>query len=438
MTVPVNLEAPVPRRRQALGKGIDAILSEVPRRDDGGRDAPFGDEATGTPGAVPPVWASLVCPVPVDWYSKPPAARSWLLRDSRREKAEGVLPLGKVGQIIAEGGAGKTMLLVQLAVAVATGTPWLGTFDVASPGRVFLALGEEDADEAHRRLFRARRSGNAPVPPEGSIVVLPLAGVSCAMLERDDRGNLVEASFLPWLREHLASEKDWRLVVVDPLSRFAGPDAETDNAAATRFVQALESIAGATGATTLAAHHTNKLSRGKGPIDGAAGRGSSALFDGARWQCSLGTERLELDDPETRERLSEVVTLAVTKSNYSRKPDPIVLRHDRDNGGALVLLDEADAETVAGARGRDPARETRRAAKDAETGARSATEDEAVLRAVRERPGVSLRDLATTVQAIAHCGRERAYVAVRRVTDRLDVRDGARGAKLHYPKAGQP
>jgi hypothetical protein len=63
-----------------------------------------------------------------------------------------VFPVGEVGQLIAEGGAGKTMALCQLAVAVATGTRWLGTFE-ATRGRALLVLREEDAEEARRRLL---------------------------------------------------------------------------------------------------------------------------------------------------------------------------------------------------------------------------------------------------------------------------------------------
>jgi hypothetical protein len=400
------------------------------------------DDANGAalPPEPPAPWDEHVRPVPADWYTTPPPARTWLLRDSRNASGDGgVLPLGKVGQMIAEGGAGKTMALAQLAVAVATGTRWLGAFDVASPGRVFLALGEEDAQEVHRRLFRAVRASRSPNPPPGSIVVVPLAGVPCAMLQADERGNPVEAPFLPWLRLRLSSEQGWRLVVIDPLSRFAGPDAETDNAAATRFVQALESIATATGATTFATHHTNKLSRGKGgTLDGTAGRGSSAFFDGARWECSLGAERLELDDADTRARLGELVTWTNTKTNYSRKADPVLLRRDLDNGGALVPLDEADLETVKQARGRDPARETKRAAKDAELGEREAAEDVAVDRAVNARPGIPTRDLVAAVRAATRCGGDRAMVAVARAVDRLDVRPGPRNARLYHPRTARP
>ncbi len=227
--------------------------------------------------------------VPAAWYSERPPARTWLLRDVRRPDSRGVLPLGKVGQLIAEGGAGKTMALCQLAVAVATGTAWLGAFGVQKPGRVLLALGEEDAEEAQRRLYAARAASPAVRAPEpGAIVVMPLAGVAASMLELDDRGNLVET---PWLTEFRSYVRagDFRLVVVDPLSRFAGPTAEKDNAAGTRFVQALESLVSPT-STVLNGHHTNKGARGaNGKVDGTSGRGSTSLYDGARWQCVLET-----------------------------------------------------------------------------------------------------------------------------------------------------
>ncbi len=66
---------------------------------------------------------------------------------------------------------------------------------------------------------------------------------------------------------------------------------------------------------------------------------------------SLGVERLELEDPDQRERLGEIVTWSpIRKSNYSRRADDLLLRHDLDNGGALLPLDDADRETVLTAR----------------------------------------------------------------------------------------
>jgi len=392
------------------------------------------DDTDGEP-PQPPTWTPLVIPAPVEWFTEQPPARTWLLRDSRRPKGNGLLPLGRVGQIIGEGGASKTMAAMQLAVSVATGVPWLATFTVATKGRVLLIVGEEDAEEVRRRLYRVRASMGAPIPEPDTIVVLPLAGVPCAMLERDACKNMVEAPFLPWLRGWLREHGPWSLVIVDPLSRFAGPDAEIDNAAATRFVQALESIATETRATVLVTHHTNKLARQGGAVQAAAGRGSSALVDGVRWQCSLGVERLAHETPEVQERLGELVTWSHTKSNYSKRADDLLLRRDPDNGGALMPLGIDEHVRVESARARMSTRGQNKAKKDAANDARDTAEDGAVDRAVAARPGIPTRDLVTAVQAAARCGRDRATVAVARAADRLDVRDGPRSARLHFPRA---
>jgi len=306
----------------------------------------FDDEDDASQKGPAPAWTSRVTVVPAEWYSTPPARRVYLLRDSRRDGA-GYLPLGRVGQIIAEGGAGKTMACCQLAVSVATGARWLGTYDVATTGRVLMLLGEEDVEEAHRRLYRARRSMCAVAPPDGSIVVHALSGVPVSMLDVESGADTV---YMSELRTWIAAHGPWALIVVDPLSRFAGADAETDNAAATRFVVALESIAVATGATVLCAHHTAKVARHGGEVTATAGRGSSALVDGVRWQVSMGVERLKLEDPEHQSRLGEIVIFAHTKSNYSRRAEPVYLRRDEDNGGALLPLDAVDLEIIRRAR----------------------------------------------------------------------------------------
>jgi RecA-family ATPase len=388
------------------------------------------DATDGTP------WHALVTAAPADWYSEPPPKRDWMLRDARHPKARGVFPLGKVGQLIAEGGAGKTLALCQLAVAVSTGTKWIGAFE-ATEGRVLLVLGEEDAAEARRRLHHAANVGQGPRPEPGAIEVLPLAGSICAMLERDERGNAAETAFLGWLRVYVQA-RGFRLVVVDPLSRFAGPDAEKDNAVATRFMQALESLA-APDRSILNAHHVNKLSRGQGgTVDGSSGRGSSAFVDGARWQCALSVERLKLDGVEEQAALGEVVTFAVTKSNYAPKPDEVLLRRDLEHGGALVALDEADLETVAAVRGVDAGKAQRQRARQATATGRETAEDEAVIQAVGERAGIPLRELVKRVQAISRCGPNRAEVAIARVRERLDVRPGPRSAQLHYLPGTDP
>ena len=299
------------------GPDSEAGPDPVSRQDDAaGANSPDGPDSS---------LDDLLVPLTRAWLTEPLPERTWLLRDARTGR--GVFPLGKCGQIIAEGGAGKTMALIQLAIAVATGGKWLDTFEIGHPGRVLLCLGEEDAEEARRRCYAAGRRTDPDSVPSGSVCILPLAGKSCEFLQRDPGGNPLKTPFLTAFRNTVV-RSEWRLVLLDPLSRLAGPDAEKDSAVATRFVQVCESFVKPT-TGLLCSHHTNKFSRGlgKGPITGDAGRGSSAFFDGFRWQCTL-TPRLVEGESQA--------TFGYGKSNYSAKWADLSLR--REHGGPLVPL----------------------------------------------------------------------------------------------------
>ena len=122
-------------------------------------------------------------------------------------------------------------------------------------------------------------------------------------------------------------------------------------------MQALESIATAAGdATVMSSHHTNKLSRGGAPVTAASGRGATSLVDGVRWQAAMSAEEVE--------QVGEVITLAFTKSNYSRKAEPILVK--RDANGALIPLHPVEVAIVEAARSGEPARAAKRDARETE------------------------------------------------------------------------
>jgi hypothetical protein len=313
-----------------------------------------------------------------------PKARAWLLEREPRDDVErgeaeraggpgagvGVLPLGKVGLLASAGGAGKTMLLMQLAISVATGLPWLGNgastsgwrVPIGARGRTLLLLGEEDEEEAHRRLYNAALAlGLDEAQREvaaARVCVVPLAGEPCALTYSADRRTDVTEAFGA-LRARLEAEAGadgWRLVVVDPLARFADAEAEIDNAAATRFVQAVESLARVNGKgpdgedrpgpTVLVAHHTSKAARREGDASGNAVRGASALIDGARWCATLeSVSPTGEEDPGF-----EGARLALVKSNYSASAPALWLR--RRERGYLAQMTEGEHEKFATAKKR--------------------------------------------------------------------------------------
>ncbi len=148
-----------------------------------------------------------------------PPVRRWLV--------EGFLPLGVVGVLAAGGGTGKSMLLLQLAIGVATGGPFLG-LDVGEQGGVLVLAAEDDRAELHRRfkaiLDQLKRDGEW-TPQEEELVRRRLflaswVGFDNRLVAEVD-GRVVATGRhreIARLIEDLPVEVN--LLVLDPASRF--------------------------------------------------------------------------------------------------------------------------------------------------------------------------------------------------------------------------
>lgn len=289
----------------------------------------------------------------------PPGAGAFSLR------GDGMVPKGKVGILAAAGGVGKTFALCGLALSVVTGRPWLGRFPTGAElrQRVVLVLGEEDEPELRRRLHQ-QAGAMALLPPDepgqrreeererareavGRILTLPGSGLdSLALTRAEEGGQPARTPFADALYRFLEEEGHrvggWDAIILDPLSRFAGPDVETDNAAATRLIQVLERFTKLPGGpAVLLAHHTNKASRSAdaGAASAASVRGSSALVDGARWVASL--EEVVLSGGG---RYPGAARFRVTKSNYGRVPEEEVLLIRTGEGGVRAATPDEQVQ----------------------------------------------------------------------------------------------
>jgi hypothetical protein len=363
--------------RLMAGEKLDPLDDLVP-----------AEEAPSEPGRYPPIEEGHRPPPPdpfesswrtlgewqagEDWLEQPPPARRWLLRQSDRAPGgpgDGVFPLGKAGLLVAAGGAGKTMALAQLALAVALPDEaherhgarfaWFGGLQgssaipgglrVATRGRVLLILAEEDIEEMRRRLFSAWRlyGGLHAQGEEASrwrrslaerLVLVPGSGnPRLAMTTPAEMGEVLSETARTLRRRLDASEEGWALIIADPLSRFAGADAEKDNRAATTLIQAFESLLEAPGQpSVLVAHHTSQAARSaQGELDAVNARGVTALSDGIRWQCELRPRPLLEGAPE-------LVEWGVTKTNYA--PSKARLTLCRTEGGALRVASAEEKE----------------------------------------------------------------------------------------------
>lgn len=270
-----------------------------------------------------------------EWVSTPPPSAPFLLRRPDPEddsRTVGWVRRGKTAMIAAPGGVGKTLLVIQLGVCIATGRPFLGA-SVATQGRVLLALGEEDADEARRRIFGICTGLNLTDEEKAAvldrIVVLPLMSVDVRLVSDDPS---VPSEVFTQLHEVLQRPgEDWAAVIFDPLARFAGVD-ENDNAAATRAVSTIERFTEAPGnPAVIVVHHTSQASRQSRSSDATAARGGTAWTDGMRWVATLNHK----DIGDTR-----AIELVTAKSNYAPPGDPILFT--RDSWGALWPMSQSE------------------------------------------------------------------------------------------------
>ena len=285
-----------------------------------------------------------------EWFRMRPPARDVLLEYPGQKNANGeyldepqdMLAQGIVGMLAATGGVGKTQALVQLALAVAGGTSWLGKFEVCNPGHVAIMLAEESQEEAWRRFYYATRNlGLIERIPmlEKRIWPLTMHGTSCRFVN-PQTGEL-SRTFVDFREALLETDVDWRLIILDPASRLMPMDAELDNLAATEFVALLESLTtlGRSKPTVLVAHHTRKQGTGKLGV-----RGASALTDGVRWLATMSSYGVAQGggvDPEGYGR----VLFEVHKSNYG--PRKVNARMGFDEHGILreLTADQLAAES---------------------------------------------------------------------------------------------
>jgi len=251
--------------------------------------------------------------------------------------------------LAAAGGAGKTMALLQLAVSVASGCPWLGgetAVGFAVPpeaqGYVCLLLAEEDAEEVQRRMIAIKTTLRLDAQQwelvRKRLLILPLAGEAAQLIEPDgERGKTRETPFFEELRRQLeGSDVDWSLIILDPLSRLATAETEVDNHHATRFIATIEKLVSVRGnPTVLVAHHSNKSARGGvGAGSANAARGASGLSDGVRWMATL-------DYPAAEKGEEPQLTLSLVKHNYNAPAAPRPL--SRGSNGVLFVKQASES-----------------------------------------------------------------------------------------------
>ena len=168
---------------------------------------------------------------------------------------EGIWPRDAYGVFAAEDKAGKTWAILDLAVAVAAGAPWLGHFPCPPSGRVLVFLGEGGERAMVRRLRAVAAHHGVDLAELAELRLLRLCFRVPTLTSGEDLAT-IEAEL---------ADRPAALVVVDPLYLAVGAGATGSNLYAMGAVlSAIQGVCQQAGAALVVVTHWNKTGEGTG------------------------------------------------------------------------------------------------------------------------------------------------------------------------------
>ena len=177
----------------------------------------------------------------------------------------GLLRQGETMNAIAPSKVGKSWLVTDLALAVATGRPWLDTFETEASEVLVLD------NELHRETITHR------IPKVAEAREIPLPDVADRLFVEPLRGRLMD---LYRARDYFEALEPGRfkVIILDAWYRFWPPKTdENDNAIMAGLYNILDNIAGRLGCCFVLVHHASKGNQsGKGVTDVGAGAGAQS------------------------------------------------------------------------------------------------------------------------------------------------------------------
>jgi RecA-family ATPase len=242
-----------------------------------------------------------------EFEGKPVPPRPW--------HVQGLLPGRTVSLLSGDGGAGKSLLALQLSCATALAYPWIG-LDV-TPGRVLYLSAEDDTDEIHRRLFDIAASYQCQFGDLSNLKILPLAGEDAVLAAPSGRSGVIAAT--PLWHQLVKAADEWapKLIVLDTLADLFGGE-ENHRSQARQFIGLLRGLALRLDAAVLVLAHPSL----SGISSGTGSSGSTGWNNSVRSRLYL--ERIK--EPDGTESDPDARRLRTMKSNYGRTGSEIRLR----------------------------------------------------------------------------------------------------------------
>lgn len=269
--------------------------------------------------------------VEVDAFIGVEAPKRAYLDDSK------MLPMRQVILLGGDGGTGKSLLALQLALACSSVLPyWLGMQVKVGPVIYFSA--EDDIDEIHKRFEEICETEGADLElARGNLSIIAMAGQemdAVLAVENTKTGTMEATPLYRWL-DTLMQERSPMLLILDNLADVYGGN-ENNRTAVKQFINLLRRLAIKHDCVVLLLSHPSQMGRSSGSGES----GSTGWNNGVRVRIYLhrlisdnGVE----DDEDVRE-------LEVMKSNYSRKGRKIKMRWD----GGRFVVDTSSSDYFAG------------------------------------------------------------------------------------------
>ncbi|MDU8945610.1 AAA family ATPase [Ovoidimarina sediminis] len=262
---------------------------------------------------------------------KPVPSRQWLVH--------GLVPQKTVTLFGGDGGTGKSLLALQLAVATVAQTGWIGRA-VTQGGAIFLSA-EDDDDELHRRLDSILKAEGRDYGDLAGLTMRSLAGED-ALLAVDTQLALMETELFRELDARAADENP-ALIVIDTLADVY-PANENDRAKVRQFVGILRGLALGRNCAVMLLGHPSLT----GLNSGSGTSGSTAWNNSVRSRLYLSRIMDDGYEPDPDARL-----ITTKKANYGRTGDEIrlkweagVFRAEKVETGLDAAAASAKAERV--------------------------------------------------------------------------------------------
>jgi RecA-family ATPase len=240
---------------------------------------------------------------PGNWQGRKAPSRQW--------QVEGCLPVGNVSLLSGDGGIGKTILLLQLCIAAATGKDWLGI--KPKPGRAIYLSCEDDHDELWRRTEDIAAAFDVEMADIGENAIwIDRVGKDSKLIEFERFTGKPDSTNL-WMRLMVRARSfGATYIVIDTATQTFGGNQNNETQVAA-YINQLRRLAIAIQGAVILTKHPSLSGRGNG----------TGMSGTVAWENSV---RSRLYFRKNKSGIRELVGM---KSNYGLPLEPIALRYER-------------------------------------------------------------------------------------------------------------